>query len=290
MTRSGVAEQSLTCEELVAVGGSVLEGPCWNARSGCLLFVDIPAGTIFVLDWSSRRVELISVGQAVSAVIPRRQNGEVIACRQGLATLEAGTHRMVLPIEAERQWTRTNDAKCDPAGRLWVGTMADDERSGGGSLYRVDPDWTGTKVIEDVTISNGLGWSPDGSRMYYIDSPTKAIDVLDYDADSGSATNRRTLIETSAFAGLPDGMSVDAEGCLWVAFYGGAAVRRFSPDGRLLAVVDVPTENVTSCAFAGPGLDHLVITTAASADSGRGGDVYTVRPGVRGMPTVSFAG
>jgi hypothetical protein len=149
---------------------------------------------------------------------------------------------VLVDIESERQWTRTNDAKCDPAGRLWVGTMADNDRAGAGSLYRVDQDLERTTVVEGVTISNGLGWSPDQTTMYYIDSPTRRVDVFDYDVAIGEASNRRPFIDTSAVAGLPDGLSVDAEGGIWVAFYGGGTVVRFMPDGQadtVLAGVEV---------------------------------------------------
>lgn len=293
MTGSGVSEQRVTCEELIQLGGEVMEGPCWDARAERLLFVDIPRGTIFSYGWPNRQLEQIAVHETISAVIPRGEGGEIVACRRGVATLDAGDLRVRLPIDGELAWMRTNDAKCDPVGRLWVGTMADDERQGAGSLYRVSPDWSCAPVLTGVTISNGLGWSPDGSRMYYVDSPTKAVDVLDYDLGTGRAVDRRVLIDTSAYAGLPDGLAVDAEGCLWVAFFGGSAVRRFSTGGTVLAVVEVPDLNVTSCAFAGPELDCLVITTARDArpEAGvAGGNLFVARPGLSGLPTVPFAG
>lgn len=294
MARANTSPQQLGCEKLVELKGDLLEGPCWDARTGELLLVDIINGAIFNLNWSTGDATSVRVGESVSAVVPRGSGGYVVACRRGVATIDQrGDLQVLVPIEDDRRWTRSNDAKCDPAGRLWVGTMADDERDEAGSLYRVSADLTCTTVLTGVTISNGLGWSPGGERMYYIDSPTRRVDVFDFDMVSGEAVDRRRLIDTSEYAGLPDGMSVDSDGCLWVAFYGGSAVRRFAPDGTFLAAVDVPTPHVTSCTFAGPDLDRLVITTARAADINArepGGDVYVSRPGVSGLSTAIFAG
>ncbi|MDX2974056.1 SMP-30/gluconolactonase/LRE family protein, partial [Kribbella solani] len=214
----------------------------------------------------------------------------VVACRRGVATLAGDDLRLGMLIDEDISWMRTNDAKCDPYGRLWVGTMADDASPRTGSLYRISADWTRTTVLTGVSISNGLGWSPDGRRMYYIDSPIKTVDLLDYDPSTGNAVARRVLIDTAEYAGMPDGMAVDAEGCLWVAFFGGGAVRRFSPGGSLLTTIEVPDRYVTSCAFAGPELDHLVITTGQGPDSAAGGNLFVARPGVPGLPTAAFAG
>jgi sugar lactone lactonase YvrE len=167
--------------------------------------------------------------------------------------------------------------------------MADDERPRAGSLYRVDPGRSLVRVLEDVTIGNGLGWSLDGRRMYFIDSPTRRVDVLAFDPERGDATDRATFADTSAFPGLPDGLAIDAEGGVWVAMHEGAALLRFSPEGRLLSTVEMPVTRPTSCCFAGPDLDRLVVTTARGAD-GDGGDLFVVDPGVAGTPTVAFAG
>jgi sugar lactone lactonase YvrE len=196
---------------------------------------------------------------------------------------------VALVIEPDRPGNRANDAKCDPAGRLWLGTMAYDEEPGAGSLYRVDADLALTRVLDALTISNGLGWSPDGSRMYFVDSPTRRVDVLDYALEDGTASARRPFVDASPFAGLPDGLAVDGEGCVWMAMYGGAAVHRFSPEGVLLETVGLPVEKPTSCCFAGPALDRLVITSARD-DQGAGGDLFVVDAGVTGSPTVAFAG
>ena len=279
----------MTCELLLRLDGNLLEAPCWDPRDERLLWVDIPNRTVYAMSWASGNVTTVTTLEEVSAVLPLADAGEVLACRSGL-TASADPDRIRLPIESHRSWARTNDAACDPAGRLWVGTMADDASPGTGTLYRVEPDWSCHAVVGDLTISNGLGWSPSGDLMYVIDSATRALDVFDYDIATGAVDARRTLVDTSEWPGLPDGLAVDVEGAIWVAFYGGSAVRRFAPDGHLLATVEVPTENPTSCAFAGPALDQLVITTARASDQSSGGDLYVLRPGTTGLPHRPFAG
>jgi sugar lactone lactonase YvrE len=167
--------------------------------------------------------------------------------------------------------------------------MAEDEQPFAGSLYRVDPDLALTRVLEGTTISNGLGWSPDGRRMYFVDSPTRRVDVFDFEPEAGTVSGRRPLVGTSSFPGIPDGLAVDGEGCLWVAMHDGAAVIRISPEGEYLATVVVPVARPTSCCFAGPELDRLVITSARDA-GGLGGDLFVCDAGIAGLPTTAFAG
>jgi sugar lactone lactonase YvrE len=190
---------------------------------------------------------------------------------------------------------RSNDAKADPAGRMWLGTMAYDETPGASALYRLDSGAAGpVRVLGGVTISNGLGWSSDAKTMYYIDTPTGWIDAFDYDLETGELANRRGFAQIPAGAGSPDGMTTDADGGVWVALWGGGAVRRYRQDGSLDRVVEVGTPNVTSCAFAGADLDLLVITTATAnePDAGpRAGLTYAHRPGdVVGTPVDRYAG
>ena len=190
-----------------------------------------------------------------------------------------------------------NDAKCDPAGRLLAGTTAFDFAPQAAALYRVEPDWSFDRVVRDVTQSNGIAWSPDGSRMYFIDSATQSVDVFDYDTDTGSAGDRRRLVTIERAHGVPDGMTVDSKGNLWVACFGGGAVRCFSPAGEQLDEVFFPVSQVTSCAFGGPGLADLYVTSAAYRLSTeqlkrepRAGATFVCRPGAAGMPASSFAG
>ena len=190
-----------------------------------------------------------------------------------------------------------NDAKCDPAGRLLAGTMAFDASPHSAALYRVEPDWSFAQIVRDATQSNGIAWSPSGSRMYFIDSATQGVDVFDYDVDTGSASNRRRLVTIDPAHGVPDGMAADAKGNLWVACFGGAAVRCYSPAGVLLDEIFFPVTQVTSCAFGGPGLADLYVTSAAYRLSAgqlkkepHAGATFICRPGEEGMPASSFAG
>jgi sugar lactone lactonase YvrE len=164
-------------------------------------------------------------------------------------------------------------------------------------LYRLDADHTVTQILRDVTISNGLGWSPDDATMYYIDTAGHAIDSFDYDIDTGSATNRRRLADIPATDGLPDGLAVDVQGYIWVALYGGWCVQRFAPDGTVDARVALPVAKVTSCAFGDDDLSSLYITSAASGltadeliDQPFAGALFRYRPGVAGRPEAPFAG
>ena len=187
-----------------------------------------------------------------------------------------------------------NDGKCDRRGRFWCGTCVSlgQPLEPVCSLYRIEPpSHSVTRVLDGVTISNGLGWSPDGSLLYYIDSPSQRVEVFDFDVESGEISGRRTLLRIDERDGLPDGLAVDAEGCIWVALYGGGAVRRYRPDGRLDGTIELPVTWVTSCAFGGPDLDRLYITSAMHKLDEEGlrreylaGDLLVVRPGARGLP------
>jgi sugar lactone lactonase YvrE len=187
---------------------------------------------------------------------------------------------------------RMNDGKTDPAGRFWAGTMRLDGRPGRGALYRLDGRDAATPVIEPVSISNGLGWSRDGERMFYIDSPTRIVRQYAFDAAAGALGESSILVDTSPYPGLPDGLAVDAEDNLWIAFWGGGAVRSFSgADGTLLEVIHLPVTRPTSCTFGGRDLGRLLITTARAelseaelAEQPLAGSVLTVEPGVAGMP------
>lgn len=275
------------------------ESPAWDARSGVLMWVDIMAGAVHRFDPRSGEDSLTEVGQPVGAVAPRAAGGYVLALRDGIAVLDDdGALRVVSDVEKDVPANRFNDAKCDTAGRFWAGTMAFDVTPGAAALYRIDPDGTTTPVVRDVTLSNGLGWSPDDSTMYFIDSLAYGLDAFDFDVASGTVSNRRRLITCDPQAdGLPDGMAVDAEGGLWIAFYAGGAVRRYTPDGALDHVLELPVSQPTCIAFGGDDLGDLYITTAnqekspeALAEEPTLGGLFRTRPGVTGLPTNAFAG
>jgi sugar lactone lactonase YvrE len=200
-------------------------------------------------------------------------------------------------IEHAGSRARFNDGKCDPAGRFLAGTMAYDLTPGAGALYRLDLDRSVTKLLPHVTISNGLCWTGDGTTLYYIDSPTQGIDAFDYDTGTGRPANRRRVAEIPRGAGLPDGMTIDADGCLWVALYGGSAVRRYTPAGTLDATVSFPVTNITCPVFGGPGLGVLYVTSARDgldeaklAAQPHAGAVFAADVGTSGLPATRFGG
>jgi sugar lactone lactonase YvrE len=184
-----------------------------------------------------------------------------------------------------------NEGGCDPDGRFYCGSMAYDKRPGGAAIYRLDPDLSVRVVVEGVTISNGLEWSPDGTLAYYNDTDTFRVDVFDYDREAG-LTGRRPFAETGL--ARPDGLTVDAEGGVWVALSNGGAVRRYTPEGALDEVVELPVTKVTACTFGGPKLDELFITTSREGlepgDEPPAGSLFRAAVGVEGLPVREFAG
>jgi sugar lactone lactonase YvrE len=274
------------------------EGPFWDERTGELLRVDIARGRIHAWRPATGAVATREFAGEVSAVVPRAHApGWVLAAGHGLL-LHDGDEQLTLAVaERDRPANRFNDCKCDPQGRLWAGTMSKQRTPGTAALYRLAPGGELERVIAATTISNGLGWSPDGERMYFVDSTTQRIDVLDFDGASGQVADRRALVEVDPRDGLPDGLAVDAEGGIWVCLFGGGALRRYGPDGTLEAAIPLPVTNPTSPAFGGPDLRTLYVTSARHRLSlGRlaveplAGAVLALDPGVRGLPGNRYAG
>lgn len=282
--------------EVVAGGRALLaEGPVWDVKDGSLLWVDILRHEVHRCDDGGDRV-LARLEHPVGAVALRAAGGLVAAADMGVALLDEATGRTEWIARVDRG-DRMNEAKCDPAGRLWAGTLANDHRPGASCLYRLDADRRMAPVLDDVTLSNGIGWSPDGTTMYYVDTPTEAVDAFDFDPPTGAVSGRRRLIDLRETPGRPDGLTVDAEGGIWVAMARGWAVRRFAPDGRPDDVVEMPASKVTSCTFGGRDLADLYITTACFGLDERelaaqplAGAVLRCRPGVRGLPATAYAG
>ena len=204
------------------------EGPRWDEATATLLWVDVPRKTVHRYDPVTGEDTVQQVSDVVSLALPRRRGGVVVGLPDGLHFLNGKQSIGLVAIESERTDTRTNDGACDAAGRLWVGTMALDERSPVGALYRVDPDYSVTTILTGTTISNGLGWSPSGTSFYFIDSPTCRVDVFDCDLATGTLENRRPFAAVESEGAVPDGMTVDAEGCVWVAL-----ARRLGPQPLL---------------------------------------------------------
>ncbi|MFF1375000.1 SMP-30/gluconolactonase/LRE family protein [Streptomyces sp. NPDC058308] len=275
----------------VRTEASLGEGPTWDAATGRLVWVDILGSRVHTYAPGDGRRTVITTGQHVGAAKPRAGGGLVVNLRDGIGLYGPGGAPFTWLVRDPVPGRRGNDAAVAPDGALWAGTMRYDEAPGGGSLTRVAPDGTVRDLLAPVTVSNGTGWSPDGRLVYYVDSPTRRIDVLDYDAQQ--ALNRRPFVRVEDGAGFPDGLTVDAEGCVWVALWDGAAVRRYTPDGRLDRTVELPVRRPTACAFGGPGLRDLYITTARTGldrPHPLSGSVLVVPDAGRGLPGVAFAG
>ncbi|WP_371671762.1 SMP-30/gluconolactonase/LRE family protein [Streptomyces sp. NBC_00289] len=249
----------MTYEVAIRAEAALGEGPTWDAVAGRLLWIDILGSRVHTYDPASGRRTVRTTDQHVGAAKPRAGGGLVLNLRDGVGLLDPDEsfrwlHRDPVPGR------RANDAAVAPDGTLWTGTMRYDEAPGGGTLSRVTGDGSVEVVLDDVAVSNGTGWSPDGRLMYYIDSPTRRVDVFDF--VDGRPVDRRPLARIEDGAGFPDGLTVDADGCVWVALWEGGAVRRYTPDGELDRVIDLPVPRITACAFGGADLTDLYITTA----------------------------
>lgn len=266
------------------------EGPTWDPDSGRLLWIDILGSRIHTYDPVSGRRTVRTTPQHIGAVKPRADGGLVLNLRDGVGLLDPDdTFRWLHhePVPGRR----ANDAAVAPDGSLWAGTMRYDEAPGGGTLSRITGDGSVEVILDDVAVSNGTGWSPDGRLMYYVDSPTRRVDVFDH--EDGRVVNRRPLVEIEEGAGFPDGLTVDADGCVWVALWDGAAVRRYTPAGELDRVIELPVPRVTACAFAGPDLTDLYITTARvglTSPPPLSGSVLVVPGAGKGLTQPAFKG
>ena len=288
-----------TAVELVADAHAVVgEGPVWDATAGLLVWVDIEGQRIYEFDPATGVNREIEVPQHPGAVVRRASGGYMAAVTNGFASVDRdGRFEMVVPVEADIAGNRMNDGKCDPQGRFWAGTTRMTHDAPIGVLFRLDADLSVHPMVDELWVSNGLDWTSDNSRMYFIDSFAGSVDVFDYDAATGAIANRRPLIDVPESWGTPDGMTLDAEGYLWVAFWGGSRVRRFDPEGRLDRQITLPVTQVTSCAFGGPDLCDLYITSgargldaAALEREPHAGGLFRARPGIQGRPAHEFAG
>jgi sugar lactone lactonase YvrE len=268
------------------------EGPVWSEAWGGLRWVDMFAGDVLSLS-PDGAVERRHVGTLAAALRPRSRGGAVIGVERGFALEEPDGTLATL----NELWTdsgiRMNEGGCDPDGRFYCGSMAYDKTPGAGAVYRLDPDRSTRVVFEDVTISNGLEWSPDGTRAYYNDTETYRVDVFDYERDAG-LSNRRPFVPLTPADGRPDGLTVDVEGGVWVALNHSGTVRRYTADGALDSVVEVAARQVTACTFGGDRLDHLYLTTSREnlpqGEDPLAGSLFRVEVGVGGLAAREFAG
>jgi sugar lactone lactonase YvrE len=278
----------MKAELVVDAGAELGEGPIWDARGEELLWVDILAGVVHRFDPRTGADRPFDAGSYVGAVVPRAAGGYALAVAEGFALGTDDGEVTPLAAVGHDAEVRMNDGACDSHGRFWAGSMRLDEAAGAGCLYRLDTDHAVTMICDGVTVSNGIAWSGDDTLLYYIDTPKSTVDVWDYDADTGAVANRRVLFAVDG-PGFPDGMVADEEGGLWVAMWEGSCVRRYSADGHVDAVIEVPAAHTTKAAFGGPDLMDLYITSAAG-DGEYPGGLFVAQPGVRGLPANAYAG
>ncbi len=255
MTRRYVADVAVSHRSVLG------EGPVWDDNRDALVWVDILEGAVHL--WSpAGPTASFSAGSHVGAALPAAGGGWLLAAQDGFATMdsEGGVTSLLSVHGGVQPGLRFNDGKVDPAGRAWAGTLAYEERPGAGRLYRLDPGPTATPILDAVGVSNGLGWSPDRRTFYYVDSLAQGLRAFDYDEREGTIGNERELVPFPSDQGYLDGLCVDDDGCIWVAIWDGGRVNRYSPDGTLDSIVEVPVDRPTSCCF-GPG-GVLYITSA----------------------------
>jgi len=274
------------------------EGPLWDDWRQRLLFVDIMRGHVHEFDPVTKADRILEVAEPVGAVALTMKGDWLIATKTGFWRLdpESGQKSIVAAVEEDQPNNRMNDGYVDRRGRFWAGTMGMGVRERG-SLYRLDPDGSVTRMLSPVSTSNGIDWSPDDRIMYYVDTPTRRIDCFDFDAAGGTIANRRPFVAFPTGTGRPDGLIVDADGHVWVALWQGGAVHRYSPAGRLEDVIHFPVTLTTKCAFGGPDRRDMFITSAwidLAAEERPGqttaGGVFWLRPGASGQPSRRFAG
>lgn len=286
------------------------EGPAWDAKTQTLYWVDILGKRIHA--YQDGRDEFVQLDELVGCVAPRRDGGLVAALHASFVTFDvvvrsgtpqtlAGYHpapqQSLLASVTEPATNRFNDGKCDPAGRLLAGTMDMGESNPSGFLYSLEAGKPPRKLLDGITISNGLAWSPDYKIFYYIDTPTRQVRAFDYDLNTGDISSPRVAVEIPPSMGWPDGMTSDMEGRLWIALWGGARVSRWNPaTGRLEAEVAVPALQSSACVFGGPRRDILFVTSArkgmdesALAQYPLSGGVFHIQTQTEGMPTFEFA-
>lgn len=281
-------------------GNAVGEGTLWDPAGERLLWVDIAARAVHAWHPGSGHHRVLELDERPTSLAPLGGGGFLLTLATGAAELCADLAtppRLRVPIGVGHPGIRVNDAKCDPAGRLWAGTMHEDGGRGEAALFRVDGwDAEPVPVLTGLALSNGLGWSPDGRTMYHVDTRAHGVDAYDFDLATGTPTGRRRLVDIDPADGDPDGLTVDAEGAIWLALWGGSAVRRYLPDGVLDRVVELPASQITNCTFGGPELRDLYVTSARAGLSRwrrvrerHAGAVFRVDAGVCGLEADAFA-
>ena len=276
------------------------EGAYWDTPTQRFYWVDILGKQLHIYDPATKKNTSFTTPSRIGTVVPQTDSTAVVALDDGIYILNTNTGAIAVlsDVEKDANWNRFNDGKCDPMGNLWVGSMNLEEKAPSGNVYKIDPLGNTSKMIDSVTISNGLVWTKDRRTFYYIDTPTAMIRAYDYDPETASIANRRDAVYVDPAIGYPDGMTIDEEDKLWVGLWNGNMVARFDPiNGKLIDSILVPeAHNITACAFGGPDLDMLYITTARKdmtedelKEKPLSGSLFVAEPGVKGVPSARFA-
>ncbi len=286
--------QNMDVDLIIDLKAQLGEGPIWNHELKQLYWVDIESRQLHLYTPAVDELRSFPTGERIGTVVPMETGGALVALQSGIHSMDLVSGNMTLlanPLDTLPD-IRFNDGKCDPIGRFWVGTMHLQEKQGAASLYVMNDRHQVKKVMDDITISNGIVWSLDQKTMYYIDTPTRQIKAFDYEVATGEISSPRVAITIPEGEGFPDGMAIDEEGKLWIGLWGGSAVARYDPEGgTLMQKIEVPALNVTACAFGGDLLETLYITTARiGMDEEQqkkyplAGGLFAVEPGVKGVP------
>ena len=289
-------EGNVTCvADVKAVLG---EGPVWDPRDGGLYWVDIKGYKVFRYTPQGGALKVWDTPYRVCSLAPRSAGGFVGGTEDGFSTIDLEADRFI-PLanpEPDRMSNRFNDGKLDRSGRFWAGTMDNEEERASGALYRLGTGHDWSRIDDDYRVTNGPAFSPDGRIMYHNDSARQITYAFDLD-EGGNASNRRTFLQFGEGEGYPDGMTVDSEACLWIAFWDGWCLRRFSPEGECIGTLRVPVQKPTSCVFGGPKLDQLFISSASIGlskeelvEQPQAGGLFLATPGVTGLADTPFAG
>lgn len=271
------------------------ESPLWHAERKCCYWTDIENGILYEYSWLLQTTRSWKFNYKLTLVVQGKDNHLVLALNARIARFNLESERLewLLDLELPSSGNRCNDGACDSYGRLWIGTMHQEHKKGRGALYCIDTNLNIYKKLEYTTISNGIVWSLNNKRLYYIDSPTQVVQSYIFDEESGEIIFEKNAVQIPVEMGTPDGMAIDEEGMLWIAHWGGFGVYRWNPrNGFLIDRVELPVPQVTSCAFAGENLDHLVITTAREnfkeeelIKYPESGNTFLVKTGVKGIAT-----
>jgi sugar lactone lactonase YvrE len=274
------------------------EGAIWNHDTNELYWIDIEGKLLHIFNPKSNQNRSFPTASHIGTVVPKENDEALIALADGIYTinLKTGETTIFSDMKEELIGCRLNDGKCDPSGRLWVGSMNWQQKKGKAKLFNIKKDGVVTTKIDSVTISNGIVWTKNKKTMYYIDTPTSQIKAYDYNNTSGDISNERVVVEIPEELGFPDGMTIDAEDMVWAGMWNGNAVIRFNPKtGEILQKVEIPAHNVTSCAFGGENLETLYVTTAKIDMTNEelekyplAGSVFKVNPGVKGVKSNFF--